>query len=316
MLSLKHLVKIGDLVFSYVKEAQIQTTRESIADVMTLKLPKYRKLKPGDIKEGDRVIYKCGYNEYGIFVEFDGFVSSVSPNQPYTIECHDYFGELKKHFITKTFRRMYCSDIIASLLSDYDINLSNVQKGKKFNRVIFRRKSLRWILQYLAKASHYDAYFRGKDLYFCWKWHEADALYDPPVFKTGHNVINDSDLTFLVSGKYGKITVLSEKTDGSGKIIKASYGSGSNEKKIFMDDLDIGEARKIARAKYNELNYTGFRGAFETFGYPTVSHSQKVNYEDKSFSEKFGFYRVKSVEKTIGVGGYRQKILLQEREVE
>jgi len=315
MLSLKHEIRIGNLEFNHVKEVSIKTTKESIADVMTVKLPKFKKLKPGDIKEGYWVVYKCGYNEYGIYTEFEGFVGNVSPNQPHVVECHDWFGELKKTIITKTFRKMYSSDIISILLSGYNIDLREVQKGKKFNRVVFRRKSLRWILSYLAKVSNYDVYFRGKLLFFCPKWDEADRQYEPPYFKYGINIIDDSEMVYYISGKYGKITVISEKTDGSGKIIKASYGSGTNEKKVFMEDLDYKEARDIAREKYNELNYTGFRGTFETFGYPSVVHSTKVNYDDDDSPEKFGFYKVKNVEKTIGAGGYRQKIYLQEREV-
>ncbi|MBN1499767.1 MAG: hypothetical protein JW982_06425 [Spirochaetes bacterium] len=311
MLSLKHELYAGKFLFPFLSEVEIKSTKESISDIMTVKLPKYKKLKSGDIQSGDKVLYKVGYNEHGIFTEFEGFVNSISPSQPYTIECHDYFGELKKTIITKTFKRLSSKEIISQLLINFpEIDKSKISNGKFFNRVVFKKKSVRWILNYLAKSSNYDVYFRGRKLFFCPKWDEASSQKDIPVFEYGKNVIDDSELLFNISGSFDKITVLSEKTDGTGKVITATAGSGKKEKKLYFEDLEYKEALEIAKTKLSELNYTGFKGLFLSFGFPSVWHSQKLKYIDDKYQEKSGVYSISTVEKKIDSNGYRQKIFL------
>lgn len=314
MLSLKCEFAVENKLFPFVKEATLKSTKESIADILTVKLPKYKKLKIGELKEGDRVKLKAGYNEYGIYTEFEGFVSKVSPNQPYTVECHDWFGELKKSVVTKYFRKISSKDIISQLLADFDIDLSNVQTGKHWTRCGFYRRNLRWILSYIAKRSNYDVYFRGNKLFFCPKWDESKKQNEVYAFERGRNVIDDSEISFNTNPIYDKVTVISEKTDGTGKITKVSAGSGSKEKKLYLEDLEYKEAREIAKTKLKEFNYRGFKGTFETFGYPGVLHSQKIKFIDSDYPEKTGYYKISSVEKTIGTNGFRQKITLQEKE--
>jgi hypothetical protein len=56
--------------------------------------------------------------------------------------------------------------------------------------------------------------------------------------------------------------------------------------------------------------YTGFIGDFETFGEPLTFPGFIIRIEDDEFPERNGNYRVKAVERSFGLNGYRQRITL------
>jgi len=306
VLVLEHYLKIGNKIFPGVNDVVIESTRESISDICTIDLPKYRKLQPSDVKQGDVVIFRAGYRQYGLQDEFHGVVSEVTPTQPLTVKAEDYFYYLRD-IVSTTYKKMYAGDIVKQLCQGTSIDTSRVQQGIFITYKPYQNVSKRFIVQDLAKRCGFDAHMLGKYLIFNKPF--ADMGSKIPVFKYGLNII-DERLTFRTDCDYDRVVVISEQTDGSGKIFKGVAGSGKKTLTVYLDNLGKDTAIERAKEIYDEISYMGFTGDFTTFGYPSVHHSSVIKVEDERFPQKNGNYQVDKLTKKYGGGGYRQEITL------
>jgi hypothetical protein len=76
---------------------------------------------------------------------------------------------------------------------------------------------------------------------------------------------------------------------------------------------NITDPQKLANAGTAELAkyyYNGFRGKFTTFAIPNIKLGDYIALEDRVLPDRNGFYVVKAVERSGGVGGGRQVIEL------
>ena len=73
------------------------------------------------------------------------------------------------------------------------------------------------------------------------------------------------------------------------------------------------DAATLAQRGAEELNkyyYTGFKGNFTTFGIPDLKIGDWIKLQDNILPDRTGFYVVKGVKKTGGIGGNRQVVTL------
>lgn len=90
-----------------------------------------------------------------------------------------------------------------------------------------------------------------------------------------------------------------------------------------IENLDLtGKGIKVTELSYitqkakeylPKFYYTGFRGAFSTFGLPNVRHGDAAHILDNTLPEREGIYLIKQVITTTGMQGFRQKITLHLR---
>lgn len=76
-------------------------------------------------------------------------------------------------------------------------------------------------------------------------------------------------------------------------------------------------ATKLAQWGIEHLKkycYTGFRGSFETFGYPFVEWNDNINLVDPVISDRCGQYKTKKVKYSGGVDGHAQRVFLDYRQ--
>ncbi len=310
MFVLEHTLKIGNLSFPIIKSVTINSTRETISDTMILQLPKYRDLNRSDLEE-QKISFKAGYSSTGIFDEFEGVIKEVSPEQPFVIKCEDYFYYLKKDIISKSFRNMWAGDIVRKLTEDTPIEIDDrfFKKGIFLKYKVYRYKSKRFIIQDIAKRCGYNAFMRWKNLVFAEPY--ADMRKGVPVYKYGQNIISDN-MYFQTEADIDRVIVISEETDGSGRIYKGYAGNrnGKKIKKVYLDNLNKKAANERAKEIFNDLSYTGFRGEFTTFGFPPTYHSHEIKVIDERFPDKTGYYYTDKVEKSFGENGFTQRIQL------
>lgn len=82
-----------------------------------------------------------------------------------------------------------------------------------------------------------------------------------------------------------------------------------------LNEKQLAEQLKSAGlAKLKKINYSGYYGSFTTFGYPYISHGDRVKLVDKIYPERNGVYTVKTV-KYYGSAdsGFRQTITIDYR---
>ena len=261
--------------------------------------------KPDLFKEGQKVELFLGYERYGLNNEFSGMIESVSPKRPAELRCTDYFYELRRKRINRTFQNTTIENILKQVAQGFDIVTDDEGKSQKVNTTCYARTS-RWLIMKLANDYDFISFFKDKKLHFV-KQKYLEALTDEAVYEEGINIFEDT-LFFHTAQKVGKVTVYSETKNGY--LIYASYGNGKDEKIYTIDGLSNGESCwERAKEIHEELNYEGFKGEFKSFGYPLVYPGMYVSiFSD--ISGKEGSYRCDKVVTEYGANGFKRTITI------
>ena len=68
------------------------------------------------------------------------------------------------------------------------------------------------------------------------------------------------------------------------------------------------ELERQIKANIHRVMYDGYRGSFETFGLPSVTHGDKVVLVNEIYPEMGGTYMAKGITISFGMNGYRRLI--------
>lgn len=277
---------IGNLIFNSVSDVTVSSSLYEPVDTMTIKLPLDRSFDRDKIKVGDSVEWEAGYEKYGLFHEFKGEITEISPktsdSKPLEIICKDMMYKAQKVIFKKNTYRKTLENVLGSVASSIGIPSEKVKiipdsiKNKRVS-IYSSNKSIRWLLTSLKRYGYF-AFFRSGKLY-CVSITELSEFPEPSVFKIGFNVIEDK----LINRYKTDIQVIVKSyNEKSGKIYEAKYPTKSKgeSKEYVIDGLTNSEARKRAKDLYIEIAGDGMRGSFITFGYPNVSHSEIIQIMD------------------------------------
>lgn len=302
-------LKIGDFTFDYLESVSLTTSRNDPMDVLTVKLPKYKSIKVDDIKVNDKVTWKAGYTKYGMIDEFTGQVAEVNQKLPLEIRCFDFMYLCQLKTVNRNFQNEPIDGFLQNVLPPgMKVKLQGAISGTQISMAC-NGKSARNCLWQLRRYG-IDAFFRGEDLYV-----QSPAKIEVPSdedikkFKIGFNIIENN-----VNNKDGKLVkVVARSYDPkSGETKEESYGEG--EEKVFnVDGVPSGDLKNRAAQIYYEKFGKSLIGDFTTFGFPSVYHSDIVEFIDEKLeSGKVKRAFVDKVEKTYNGAGatYRQKVYL------
>ncbi|MBN2435575.1 MAG: hypothetical protein JXK07_09960 [Spirochaetes bacterium] len=313
MFALDHELIIGNKLFPAVKNVELESSNETMSDLLKIDLAYYKKLDPSSIRPGTPVRFSAGYSQYGIAQEFEGLVNDVSPTQPYSVKCYDYFDSLNGEKISRTFTNTEAGSIIQMLLADNSyIDTSEIQMGSYIKYRPYQQKTKLFVIQDLAQLSGYVAFMRGNKLIF----DKPDRLAPEkiPVYTYGNNLISDT-ISFSDKGEYSKIVIVSRFTDGTGKVLRAEKGDGARVKKIVLHDISQGELYDRLDTLFKQYCKGGYAGEITSFGFPQTTHSQQIQFFDKRYPDKNGQYLVTKNIMTYSDQGYRRKLSVVKHEV-
>jgi hypothetical protein len=206
------------------------------------------------------------------------------------------------------------------------------------------------VLEELQRLYHFEAYFKGDELRIgSWIYLDSDAG-NPPYwkFKFQNNILSDPepDLEYrrkddIILSAVAKNTIEENtgKTTRDGQMktkrvkleVLVTFENGSDTPKYFVASKDnpipaneggerrtffflgaktVEDLEQMATDQLKKYYYTGFKGKFTTFGMPLIEFGNNIDLIDDLLPERNGRYKVKSVERTGGVGGLRQTIEL------
>lgn len=331
MLILDQLLTIGSIKFPAVKEVQLKSSRNIPVDTLKVLLPKYRNLKKDSIKRYDKIRWESGYTKYGRIPEFSGYVLDVSPRQPFEINCVDPMHFCQKQQMKKNYYKtpilQFLNDCIhPEIKSDITIEIVSSEITKTVN-INCANKSARYALTQLSSKYGVDVFFED----FTMVIQKANIISNQsrkktsnsantnsaiqssstpdkiPKFTYNFNIINDS-LTPRENKDF-KILVRGEKVE-NGSTYKVTYPSSGDGQIIYhdIDDLDARAALDRAKEIYEDKCGSGFNGNFQTFGFPSVRHSQVIEIIDNEDDTRSAKSFVNEVIKTYGSQGYKQEI--------
>ncbi len=300
--NLKHNLIIGGINIPDLVEASITSKRETAADELKIKLPRFTNLEKDDFKIGDEVDFLAGYKQTGLFPEFVGNITEITWGTPLTIVCKDPMHELTYHrLLKKNYFNKPLETLIQDCAGEYPFTIYGEQQ--KINVRCFN-KSAAFALRYLRRYG-LDAYFRGGRL-IVKPWNEPEENREAWLFVFGEN-IKDQDSLVTRPEKDFKLTINTHDT-GTGKAHSASYGSGPEEIE-YINGLGSGVHKRV-KELHKEKAAGGFSGEFKTFGYPPTWHSDVIEIHDPETSERSKTVIVDAVEKVYSMksGFFEQRI--------
>lgn len=271
--------------------------------------------------------------------QFKGYISAIKNSIPIEIECEDEMWKLKQiRPENKLYKDAKVGDMLTDLLkgTQYKVDTGGFETNIGNFRV--QNETISQVLDRLKKEGGLYFYFRGTTLSASGLAYDPQYMNVEEVFEFQKNIISDSmrytrkDDLDIVANVYAKSIINSggKNADGTDKKTqkRLEVTVGKIDKLGNFGKIEKGNGRTFAEVinlpvpgakteqdlidyakKYlPKFFYSGFRGGFDTFGYPVVTHGNVAIIRDKKLPEKDGKYLIKSVNTTFGMGSIRQKI--------
>ncbi|OMI16491.1 hypothetical protein [Leptospira weilii] len=276
-LIMRQRLQIGKIVLHKIIEAELISGRKEPHSQLTIKLPKIKGFDKDSIKKNDIVQWWTWYEGYPETLEFEGKVVSMSPKMPLEIVCRDGMYDLQLKTVNFHINKMTVSSLVnrcvgGEVISKIDPAIASELVGDD----LAAGRRVAFVLRRLAKQG-IDAFFRRGVLIV-----QNPTRISPPakkkVFQLGHNVIKDNLSTR--ESRPIQVKLRSYNID-TGKMQEATYTENGGEELIFdLDGISFSELKKRAEEIYHEIAGTGLVGEFETFGVPSVQHSEIITFKD------------------------------------
>ena len=280
----------------------------------------------------------------------EGYIAKVSVGTPIVLEFEDNMHLLKQipmknqSFNASTSLEsifkdaLLGTDLTVNFLTDTTIKFDNCLLSTE-------NETVAQFLARLRKDFFFKSYFRGNELRIgSLIYIESEA--NEKIFEFQQNIIkadlvysrkDDVVLSAIASNhieeKTGKFTKSGvEKTTKkrievlvtlkNDKLITKSVKKGEQpdpniegEKRTFFYPFAKTEQELINLAEIDlrKYYYSGFKGKFTTFGTPYVQFGDNARIINKLLPEQNGLYKIKAVDYSSGIDGYRQEITLDYR---
>ncbi|TQE79031.1 late control protein [Leptospira noguchii] len=276
-LIMRQRLQIGKIVIHKIIEAELVSGRREPHSQLTIRLPKIKGFNRDLIKKGDIVQWWAWYEGYKEFLEFEGKIVSISPKMPLEIVCRDGMYDLQLKTVNFHINKMTVSSLVnrcvgGEVISKIDPAISNQLVGDD----LAAGRRVAFVLRRLAKQG-IDSFFR-RGILIVQNPTRISASAEKKVFQIGHNVIKDNLSTR--ESRPIKVKLRSYNID-TGRMQEATYTESGGEELIFdLDGISLSELKKRAKEIYHEIAGTGLVGEFETFGAPSVQHSEIITFKD------------------------------------
>lgn len=261
---------------------------------------------PLSIKEGIMVTIRTGYDGKNE-TNFKGFIRRINYSTPAEIECEGYSYQLKAKRINKSYSKTTVKEILADIVKDTEIKLSELIPEVRIDSIRILNKSGLQALEQLKEQTALTIYFNLNELY-CGP--EQLDLKVNKKFRIGWNVVNSKDLRFLSERENDELRIItksSREKDGT-KVIGFSGTKNANSIviKSVIKDKDILD--QISKRRRKEILNEGYEGSFTAFLQPYVEPGMSVSIEDGMYPDRKGNYFVIGTSGEFGPNGGRQKI--------
>jgi hypothetical protein len=334
-------IQIGSLpVIDFVHELKIESGWQKFTDTCSITLPRnVQAIRAGAVKNladlisvGDAVQVSYGYDG-NMRSEFAGYVASVKPGTPFTVDCEDAMWLLKRRQLSMAWRSVTLHQLLQFVLDKNGLGSIPIQElgSLVLGKYTVNQATGAQIFDSLKRQFGLSVFFRNGTLV-------AGDPYQvhgsPTVHRFGfrQNII-DSDLaytraedvalhfqgiSYLPGGKKivvdeGGATKQGKQPHKKGAPVAAasqvvnSFSHGAGElRTISAVGLDEAQLRAFVASEAKRLRFDGYRGSLTGFGLPATEHGDIVHLTDPDYPEREGEYYIDKVVKTFGVGGSRR----------
>lgn len=277
---MKQRLHVGFLTFYKILRAELHTARSLPSDELRIKLPKFKNFSKDMIQKGDSVQWYAWYDgTMGSMEvkEFEGEVVDITHKDPFEIICRDKMFDFQFKKLSSNLQNMPVASYVRRAVPGV---IAEIHPSIAMKRVshLTAGKSVEWALRRLKK-NNIDAFFRNGNLIVQDPSQVSPTLF-PKKFKIGHNVITDN----LSTREERKIKVkLRGYNPETGRLISVTHPQIGLGEEVLVDvdgNFRMNDLREQAKVVYHEIAGEGLVGDFETFGAPSVMHSDIIGFED------------------------------------
>lgn len=310
-------IEIGAYRFRQVNDVEIRKSWRELSGKATICLPMKNNLQQL-IKPSDPVKITLGYLNVYEGVEFEGYVSRVSPGFPLTIECEDNSYLLKKTNLSKSWQNTTLNEIVKFIIDSVKGKFpnSNISANTSIPSVNFT--SFR-----LANVSAANALTKLKEEYGLASFFQGSILFvglanqvnvgKKVKHSFAYNIIGqESDLVFRspdevsIKVKIYGITKTNQKIETDETIGDAD---GEQRTIYVYNVIDKDQLKKQAVEQLNRMKFDGYDGSFSTFLVPYAEPLMVTDLQDPNFGDsRNGNFIIDSVVTTFGERGARRRI--------
>lgn len=282
-------ITIGDYVFkNRCHSVSVKSSWKSLSDTSIIKLPNLKRRIDNKklekvIAVGNPVKIELGYNDI-LNTEFTGYVSAIKPAIPLEIHCEDEMWQLKQKRVSVSWKSITLKDLLYYLVPTATIDCPDMT----LSPVRFDNITVAKALQKIKEEYLLCAYFRDKQLFVglpysekmpTVKYHfQKNAIMGNLEFK------NESDVKL-------KIKAISQKPDNKKEEFEFGDDDGDSTTLHFYN-LTKKELEVMAKQKYSEMKYSGYRGSFKAKGLPIIKHGMIADLMDDRYPERAGSFFV------------------------
>ncbi|MDI7213771.1 late control protein [Leptospira santarosai] len=294
-LIMRQRLLIGGKILHKISEAELVSGRKEPHSQLTIKLPKMKGYDSKAFKKGDLVRWWAWYEGYKESLEFEGKVVSISPKMPLEIVCRDGMYDLQLKTVNFHINKMTVGSLVNRCVGgEVNCNVDPAIANELVGDDLAAGRRVAFVLRRLAKQG-IDSFFR-RGVLIVQNPTRISAPKEKKIFQLGHNVIKDNLSTR--ENRPIKVKLRSYNID-TGRIQEATFTEHGGEELVFdLDGISYSELKKRAKEIYHEIAGTGLVGDFETFGAPSVQHSEIITFKDPNDKDRSKDIFVDKVVKT------------------
>ena len=309
-------LEIGSYLFTSVNNIKVESSRKKLTDTAVITLPnKYAsRFLSNEIKSGDKVTIWINYVNFPTEKVFEGYVLSINPGRPITINCEDEMYQLKrKHLKGIAWESTTLKNVLEYMVPEIKTNCPQITLAPFY---IKKDTNVAAALDKLKDTYGIDVYFRNKVLFAGLAYTDTDTLNKPVVvYDLDKNVLPNPPLTYRVADQIRmKIKAISILPNNKKLETEVGDGDGSVTTLHFYNVTSIEELKRQAKVKLEQMKYDGFAGNIVTMGLPHIEHGYTLKIIDnRDDGSRSGYYFADSVVTTFGIGGYRKEVYIGRR---
>lgn len=303
--------KRDQLLIERVNSVHIESSWKILTDTAEIILPKKVKEFSGNrinqlFQAGDEVQIELGYDG-NLYVEFIGYIASVSTGVPVVLHLEDEMYKLKRKTVKYSSPNAKLEELLKDIAPDYQID---AYAGVELGAVRYSNVTAAQVLEDIQKKTGLYSYFKNKTLR-CGKVYGDDAKAEPVKVNLERNAVSEelnSD-----SGKAKEIQVKVISINKGGKKLEATAGKegGTVNTLTYVGITVEADLKKQAERDLKRLMQTKLSGGITLFGIPRVCHGMILELTSELTPEMDGSYYVEKVTKDFSDDAtYRQKIEL------
>lgn len=304
-------VTVGNIYFDDITSVEVTESVKELSNTATVTMPRFYKQLDGKypldyMKAGDKVKIEFGYEETGIFSEFEGYLRQVSADIPLVLTC-DQLYPLRQNNFVKSYRAVTLKQLLQDITKGTfitKVDCPDVNMGK----YIINNSSTYQVLDKIKEQYGFYAKINGSLLHVGFAWDWRPGFTAKHIYNVRSNV-KQNELVYKTKDEFNvrvRVKIRNKKSE------EAYIEVGSKDTDATVHTIEYAAdspqlAKEIAEARLKKSVYTGYTGSVTGFGLVLTGAGDSLTIIDKLEPYREGTYLIEKVVKTYSPSGISRK---------